>query len=112
MKKEYDLPNKFYENAISLSEFEISGFAWKWEYVNILLNYLNSNNYAILGGDVYKLENDQIDIAYDSWFCNKKDNMSWEFYVDESNKRAMEYINNYYERNGNDYCYSLVISKN
>jgi len=47
VKKEYDLPNRFYENAISLSDFEISGFAWKWKYVSILLNYLNSNNYAI-----------------------------------------------------------------
>ena len=46
----------------------------------------------ILGGDVYKIENETIKMTFDSWYMNK--DSSEEFYQ-KSKLRALRYIEDY-----------------
>lgn len=61
--------------------------------------------YTILGGDVYAYSGKKIDTTYDSWYLNKSVS---ENVVQESRKKAFEYIAEYNKNNGENYLYSVV----
>ncbi|WP_404447374.1 immunity 40 family protein [Sutcliffiella horikoshii] len=100
------------ESAISLKDLGINELAWKWEDVHIVIDYLVENKYAILGGDVYLLQGDEKIVTYDSWYLDRDTGTSWLDYVIKSKETADEYINSYHMKNGDNYCYSIIYSKN
>ncbi|MED4718518.1 Imm40 family immunity protein [Bacillus badius] len=105
------LPTIIRNSAISLEELGIKEVAWKWEDAQAVIQFLKQNDLAILGGDVYRVEHNQKEPTYDSWYIDRKSGMAWSDYVDECQKITMSYINNYYLKNGANYCYSLVYAK-
>ena len=102
-----NLPNELLETSKSLKQIGISNLAWNWENVIKVILFLKKSNYLILGGDVYKNTNDKLESTFDSWYYNTctKD------LVTESCNKAINYINEYHNKNGNGFYYSSVIKK-
>lgn len=103
-----NFPKELTDLAKSLEHIGISGMAWNLENSIKVIDFLNENNYLILGGDVYKLIDGELNSTYDSWYFDKDKSKSSQELLHESRNRAIEYINKYHEINGQDYYYSIV----
>lgn len=106
-----DLLQEMLKVAKTLEHLGISELAWDWENAIMFIDNLCKNKNAILGGDVYRLTSDNLEPTYDSWYLNKDDKKSDEEFIRESKKRAVAYINEYHDRNGDDFYYSVVFDK-
>jgi hypothetical protein len=108
----FDLPKRFpcelYESAISLQSIGLEELAWKYEDAKKVAECLCSQNYAILGGDVYSFEKEKLVPTYDNWYFEKEASFSKEEYILKSKERAILFINSYSYRHGKDYYYALV----
>ena len=102
------LPEKIVEKAYNLRSFGIVEFAWRYDSILEVINILRDNNYIILGGDVHKIEEGGkiIPCIGDTWYHNRASSPSD---VNESYKKAVDYINMYHKRNGDGFCYSVVV---
>lgn len=92
-------------NTIDLKSIGINEYAWKSKYALQIINFLTSNHYIILGGDVYEEKNNLIDFTYDSWYYDGDDD------IEKSRKIAYNYITNYILENGNNSYFSIVFKK-
>lgn len=104
-------PIKLLNVAKSLNHLGILDIAWDWESAIMVVEFLSDCNYAVLGGDVYRLNNDSLESTYDSWYLNKDMSKSREQFVEETKSKAISYINQYHEINGDDFYYSVVFEK-
>jgi len=101
-------PDEVIKNAIDLRCIGIHEFAWQYDYAISALHTLRENNRIILGGDVYNIANKDgfISSTGDSWYFDKSNNINNAI---ESNDKALDYIKKYYHRNGDYFCYSIII---
>lgn len=106
-----DFPTTFLNSAKSLKQLGILDIAWNWENAIMVIEYLSDHNYAILGGDVYRLNSGSLESTYDSWYQNKDITKSREQFVEVAKRKAISYINQYHESNGDDFYYSVVFEK-
>jgi len=106
------LPKKLINSAKSLEHLGIVELAWDCQNAVMVVEFLCEYNYAILGGDVYRLINGGLESTYDSWYLNKDVTKSREQFVEESKNKAIAYISQYHARNGDDFYYSLVSKRN
>lgn len=83
----------------------INEIVWKEKDAIKVVDFLITKGYAILGGDVYSIKGDDIELTYDSWYINKSTNQS---FLEDSRKKAFEYISEYVGKNGGNYFYSIV----
>ena len=97
-----ELPEDVRKEAVDLSVIHISNYAWKYEQIELVLQYLLTKEKIILGGDVYKLKHKTPELIYDSWYCDKEDLIN-------NLKQSQDYIKGYYNLNGKDYCYSFIL---
>ncbi len=75
------------------------------------LNLLVDTEIAVLGGDVYVLENDgYFRPTYDNWYCNKEDKTFLEF-AKKSRNIALSFLKNYKEGENLKIRYVLVIDR-
>ena len=75
------------------------------------LELLDNTEIAVLGGDVYILEDDgYFQSTYDNWYCNKGSD-GQALFSKRSHKLAYEYISSYQEKSGLNIWYVLVIDK-
>jgi hypothetical protein len=104
------LSNKLLKNAIDLQSIGIHELAWKYDYIIKVIKTINAHGIIILGGDVYRINdiNKRISSTGDSWYFEKK---LTDDSVAESETKAIDYISNYYNRNGECFCYSVVCEK-
>jgi len=105
-----NLPEELTNLAKPLNHLGISEIAWDGENAIKVVEFLNKNNYAIIGGDVYKIVDGNLDSTYDSWYFNRNEAKSNQEFLQESMERAITYINQYHEGNGKDYYYSIVFT--
>ncbi|MCS1350905.1 Imm40 family immunity protein [Mechercharimyces sp. CAU 1602] len=109
----FSLPNDYPEELLSkacrLDSVGVHNYVWGKDDALKVMDYLTKIGFAILGGDVYRLENDGFRVTYDNWYCNKDDNETWDEYVLKSKKIAIGYIEKYSEKHGLSYYYALVI---
>ena len=111
IKYKENLPEELINLAKPLEHLGISELAWNWEIAIKVIEFLNKSNYAILGGDVYKMVDGKLDSTYDSWYFNKNETKSNQELLQQSSNRAIIYINQYHYRNSAEYYYSVVFSK-
>jgi len=104
-------PGELLNKAKTLEHFGIAEMAWDWQNAIAVVEFLCEYNYAVLGGDVYRLINGDLESTYDSWYINKDVAKSREQFIGETKDRAISYINQYHERNGDDCYYSVVFEK-
>lgn len=79
----------------SLEDIGVRIYALCREHVLSVLAKTAEIGVAILGGDVYRLNNGIIEPNYDSWYCNHADGESASAFVDRSIAVARNYIANY-----------------
>ena len=77
------------KKGISLLSLGINEYAWDKDNIKDIFEELSKRKIGILGGDVYKIENETIKMTFDSWYMNK--DSSEEFYQ-KSKLRALSYI--------------------
>ena len=106
-----DFPVILFNSGKSLEQLGISEMAWNWENAIKVIEFLCAFNYVILGGDVYRAVDDKFEVTYDSWYVNKNVKQSRERFIEETKNRAISYIKQYYERNGENFYYSIVFDK-
>jgi len=99
------LPRELIRVGYNLELIGLNEMAWKKNDVIKVIDFLTSKGYAILGGDVYLISGDGVESTYDSWYINKSANQS---FLEETRKRAFEYISQYSENNVGEYLYSIV----
>jgi hypothetical protein len=108
----FNLPKDFPSNLLNasylLESIGINDIAWKWDDALQAITFLCEKDYAILGGDVYKIEDADFVPALDNWYLNKDPLATWKQYVTNSQKKAISYIKWYREAYGNDFYYVLV----
>ncbi|WP_045574929.1 Imm40 family immunity protein [Desulfosporosinus sp. I2] len=107
-----DFPEELSKNAKSLEHLGISEIAWDWQNAIRIVGFLCECNCAVLGGDVYKMTNYELNSTYDSWYINKDETKTWSEYVAESKDKAVSYLNQYHDRNGDEFYYSVVFKEN
>ena len=111
MINKIQFPSSMIDSSISLRELGIKELAWKWKDIKQVIDFLVEKKYAILGGDVYLLNNDQKIQTYDSWYIDRETGISWLDYVKKGKNVTVDYINQYYVSNGDSYCYSIICAK-
>lgn len=82
--------------------------AWQASDVSYLLEYASKENLVILGGDVVTLQGVY---TYDNWYYEVANLQSAETAVHESIATARKYVNDYVQRNGNEFLFVLVMRK-
>ena len=98
------LPQALLNRGIFLRErIGVYEIGWKFDDVIKVLDIIKEKEMTVLGGDVYELNGDEIIITYDSW------SFSGSNFI-KSFEKANKYINNYYENNGDDFIYTLIVS--
>ena len=106
MRKENVIPEELLLRGIYLEPYVgAAEYAWYYDDVLPVIEYLLSHGYEILGGDVYSIRENNIEITYDNWYFTNKG------YSDANERaaaKAKKYIENYYKNNGNDFIYVLV----
>lgn len=103
-----DFPKELLSVGHSLEVIGVSEMAWEYKEALNVINFFANKGYVILGGDVYMFNNEGFESTYDSWYINKSKSES---FVEESRKKAVEYITQYTNRNGNGFVYSIVFEK-
>lgn len=99
------LSAKLIETSIDLSEFGMNTLIWDARQIyNVLIEVENMNKYVVLGGDIYKKDNGRYMPTGDGWYYNGVD-------IKDSLKRSRDYLDNYSQRNGNDFLTGLVVKE-
>ena len=96
-----EIPSELNGREISLEYLGLSEVAWHKKDALVLLDYLESNNRFILGGDVLSKESDGYRHNYDSWYLNKEDGDA-----KQSAIHTRTHINDYPD---GDYAFVFVI---
>lgn len=112
MNKKYGFPSDFpkflLEKAVDLKEIGIYNLAWKSKEAIAAIEFLADNGFIILGGDVFSLNNEDIESTGDSWYFESK-NIMEKTAINESKEQAVSYIKKYTSRTINkEYIYSIV----
>ncbi|MDT0017164.1 Imm40 family immunity protein [Listeria swaminathanii] len=103
------IPKSTWSKRIDLEDsLGVNEVAWYYSDVAQVINILTRNGYIILGGDVYQLLNNSIEVTYDNWYFNAEDN---EEGIRLSEEKTKDYIESYYERFGENFIYSIVYKK-
>lgn len=98
-------------SAKSLEHLGISEMAWDYQNAIKAVEFFCKYGYAVLGGDVYRIINGELHSTYDSWYVNKDETKLKGEFIEETRNRAIYYINQYYNANGENFYYSVVYDK-
>ena len=99
-----EIPEKLKKNAINLDSLGFKEIAWKYNDAKEVLDWLKSRKRTVLGGDVYRINNNTIFITYDNWYYEGNNYLS-------SINIAQEYISKYYYSKGNKFIYSFIVDE-
>jgi len=103
------LPEEFKKSVIQLKVLGIDNVAWRYKDCMQIIEYLAERNFFILGGDVYKYENEIISSTYDSWYTDKNNSIPRKNIIEFSKTKSLSYLKKYKDLNGDNFCYSLVV---
>ncbi len=98
--------------GIDLKQFDEnhSGVALYRQDAKQAIQALSGTNWAVLGGDVVRLQANGCDYTYDSWAVNPEANETVIQYLRRSWQSAIEYIDQYPDPEDNSIAYVLVIN--
>ena len=97
----------------SLEEIGINNFAFLYQQAILLVDVLRQSNVPILGGDVYLRLESSIEISYDNWYCDKKEDERDSVFVNRSCDVAETFIKEYKRKNAiKEPLFAFVIGEN
>lgn len=94
-------------DAFSLGDIGINGIAYSRNRALKIAEIYYHSNRAILGGDVYKMENGRITLTLDSWYCDKISSESTSEYVRRCYLETTDYISKY--PNNANFLFGFVV---
>lgn len=98
--------------AGAMQHFSLSGVAgqtaWLREDALRVIDWLSAEGFAVVGGDMVVIKDDQPVYTYENWSTPWNPRLSWQAYVAEANRRAVEAIRRYPETDGCPYYYVLA----
>ena len=100
------IPKAMFEHGIDLKEIGINEYAWNRNNIEDIINILAKKKIVVLGGDVYRISNDNIQMTYDSWYVN---NDGSEYFYIKSYVVALNYIDEYEKNNLGNFLYTITI---
>lgn len=99
------LSSELIESSIDLSEFGMNTLIWEISQISNVLDRIEcKKNLVILGGDIYRKEADRYLPNGDGWYYNGEN-------IHEAMMKSRNYLDNYSERNGNNFFVGLVIKE-
>ena len=104
------VPSQIFRRGLVLASLGLDERAWKPADALKLLDILMSANIAVLGGDVYVLDNGEIERTNENWYFNVKAGESSEDLVQRSFEVATKYIRQLQNSKMTNPLVTLVIS--
>ena len=98
------LPPEIVQVGTSLEEIGIKEIAWDYATVIKIFHIIQRDKCFVIGGDVYKTVSGNVESTYDSWYANKS-----EMTAEESLWMARKFIEDYHQRQGDGYLYTVVV---
>jgi hypothetical protein len=103
-----------YENflsakGVSLDDLGLRDIALRCDDAIAAINFLRDEKVAILGGDVYFLREDRVELAYANWYVSKNSGESFEEFSLRSLKETEMYINGFPECGDKVPVFSFVL---
>ena len=102
------LPPELIERSKSLVSLGFHEYAWYYIAALEVIDILVKAKIIILGGDVYIYENNVLKTIWDDWYFNPSELKPKEEEINNSGKKARDYIQSYVKRNGEQYLFSIV----
>lgn len=96
-----NIPQEIQKKGISLQKIGTNDIGWTYLNALEVLEYLKNNYHTILGGDIYKKNENGYTLTYDNWYINESD-------CDKSIQISKNYIDHYHERNGEEFIYTIT----
>lgn len=109
MKQE--LMDKIFEKSVDLKKFGINGLAWSQTDAKSLISSIIDDDLGVLGGDVYKIDQNKLEPLYDNWSCEIEENESRKNYFYRSKIEALNYTENYSISPGEKIFFSIVFTE-
>ncbi len=88
---------------------EIRDLTWYVNDFKKVLACLYENKKIILGGDVYKKNKDKLEATWDYWDYDINTGLSLQENIEKSYNAAIEYIEFFNKKFGDDFLYSVAI---
>src|SRR5574344_2470147 len=92
-----DLADKGRIEYVNISSVGVNSIAFTKENALLMAKIIRQENIPILGGDVYFLNNGQIEAALDNWSCDKTADETLRDYTERSYRDTIDYITQYGE---------------
>jgi len=105
------IKQKILEQAVPLDKFGLNDLTWEKEAAKILIDSLMQDDIGILGGDVYKIDSNNLIPMYDNWYCNPNAKETSKEFNFRSKKKALEYIEKYPIYSGEKILFSIVFTE-
>lgn len=86
-------------SGVALHDTGVSNWALSKEQALNALDKFEVEKISVLGGDVYELNDGELESNYDNWYCDREPDESLENYVTRSINKARAYISNYRSQN-------------
>ena len=102
------VPIDMVKKSISLKNIGMNELAWYGKDAIKAIEYLSNNGTLILGGDVYIISEQKINLTYDNWYYIPVETRTHQENIDAAKEKAVSYIQHFMYKNGNDYLYSVV----
>lgn len=83
--------------------------AWRFQDVKKVLEIVKDNKLVNVGGDVFTVNDSEVDSTWDAYFYDLDKNLSWVINVEHSYNNALAYIESFHKDNGDNFCYGVVV---
>lgn len=101
---------KILEKSMSLEKYGMWDLVWKKDEAQKLIISLMHEDIGICGGDVYIVDSDGVEPAYDNWYCQPDQEETQKNYFLRSKQKALEYITKYPIDYNENIFFSLVFT--
>ncbi len=102
------IPIDMVKKSISLKMNGINDLAWYGKDALEAIEFLSNCGTLILGGDVYIISEQKIKLTYNNWYYIPVESKTHQENIDAAKEHAVSYIQDFMQKNGNDYLYSIV----
>jgi peptide subunit release factor 1 (eRF1) len=95
------------ERGISLESLGISDRALSLEDALAMVAFKARDGIPVLGGDVYRVSHEQLEMTKENWHCDQAPNEPVEQFVARSGQVATAFLKSF-QKKGNEYFFTVV----
>lgn len=106
-----DIPKDLLKKSRDLKNLGICGVCWYPQDAVEVINYLYTNRFVILGGDVIVDTNNELHYTYDNWYVQRRRFETDMLYLNRSKNESIKYISEYINTNKLNYLFTIVYKK-